>query len=690
MTSFPQLSFTGGEISPHIYARLDLSRYDNSVRKMRNFIAHEYGGTSNRPGTLFVGACHDHNYRSRLIPFSFNTEQSYVLEFSHNKMRIIRDGGLVTYPSGHALDGQIVEINNIYSAEELPLVKFTQSADIMTFCHPNHPVQELARTDHHEWTFTSVTFTPSLDAPSGLSATAYGGGTGTTYKYKITAVSENGEESNASQEVTCINLNNMNTSSAYYNAISWTAVTDAKKYNVYRYDDYAGYSFGFLSEVDGTSFNDNGATEPDTADAPPETRDPFSGTDNYPSCATYYKQRLCFGRSNTSPQTVWMTQTGNYKNMNVSSPTRDDDSIEYSIESNQVNDIRHIVPLKDLLVLTSGGEWSIFTDGQPVAPATISFSHESVNGSNHMPPLTINNSILYVDETSQRIRDLFYRFESDGYSGDDLTIFSHHLFEKQIMEEWAHQRAPYNIVWAIRDDGTLLGLTYNRNHNVWGWHRHDTINGQFESVCSITENGKNVLYLSVKRSINGQELRYIEKMANRFEHDLTDSIFMDSALSYNGTATSNILGLDHLEGESVSILADGNVHPRQTVLNGAISLNYDASKIHIGLPITAELQTLDVHNTQNLSIGSQRTAHQVSLSVKDTRGLWVGTNADHLIEYKQRSQSHGYDAVPAENDDITVIVPPDWTKKGRIYIQQRDPLPATILSIVPDISFADN
>lgn len=686
MPSIPQLSFTGGEISPHIYARLDLTRYDNSVRTMRNFFVHEYGGTSNRPGTIFISNCQDHNYRSRLIPFSFNTQQNYVLEFSQNKMRIIKDGGLVTYPTGHAQEGDIVEITTPYSATDLPLLKYTQSADIMTFCHPSYPVQELARSDHHDWTFTAITFSPDITTPSGLSVTAYGGGTGTNYKYKITAVSANGEESNATTEVTCINQANMNTGTASYNRLTWSAVSGAVKYNVYRYDDFAGYSFGFLSEVEGTTFNDNGAIEPDTGDAPPEFRAPFNGADKYPSCATYYKQRLCFGRSNSAPQTIWMTQTGNYKNMNISSPSRDDDSIEYSINSNQVNDIRHIVPLKDLLILTSGGEWSMFTNGQAVAPQTIQFTHESVNGSSDIPPLTINNSILYIDETNQKIRDLFYQFESDGYAGDDLTIFSHHLFEQHKLEEWTLQKSPYNIIWAVRNDGTLLGLTYNRNHNVWGWHRHDTTNGEFESVCAINENGKNVLYTTVKRSINGHIVRYIEKLSDRFEVSTSANIFVDSSLSYQGTATNSIFGLDHLEGEKVAILADGNVHPQQIVENGSITLQYEAETIHIGLPINAQIVTLDAHIDQNTSFGEQRTAHKVILSVKDTRGLWLGVDEHDLIEYKQRRQDDGYGSIPAENGDIEVTVPSNWKHKGRVVIEQRDPLPVTILSIKPDIS----
>lgn len=689
MPQHSQFSFTGGEISPHIYARIDLARYQNSVKTMRNFYVHEYGGASNRPGTCYIDDCADHDYQSRLIPFSFNTQQNYVLEFSENIMRIIKDGGLVVYPSGHASEGQIVQITAPYAAADLPLLKMAQSADIMTLCHPNYPVYELSRTDHHEWSFDAVSFVPSIDTPSSVSVTASGGGTGTTYKYKVTAVAENGEESLASSEVSCINTYVLDGSPSTYNTISWSAVTGASKYNIYRYDDYSGYVYGFLSSTEATSFQDNGPIAPDVADGPPESRNPFSGADTYPSCAAYYKQRLCFGRSNNYPQRVWMTQTGNYKNMNISRPGRADDSIDYNFDSNQVNDIRHIIPLKDLLILTSGGEWVMSTGGQAVAADTIDFIHESVNGSSHIPPLTIQNSVLYINETGKTIRDLFYRFEDDGYSGEDLTIFSRHLFEKNTLKEWTFQKTPYNIIWVIRDDGKLLGLTYNRSHQVWGWHHHDTQNGAFESLCSITENGESVLYVTVKRTINGSEKRYIEKFASRFESDITDLIFMDSALSYNGSATDSFSGLDHLEGESVSILADGNVHPPQTVTGGSITLQYEAEKVHIGLPITADLETLDLHSVNGAEFGEKRSSHKVTLSVKDTRGLWLGHSESDLFEYKQREQNHGYYAIPQMSDDIHIFTLPSWQNKGRIFIRQSDPLPATILAITPDINISE-
>lgn len=688
MTSYSQFSFTGGEISPHIYARIDLARYQNSLRTMRNFFVHEYGGASNRPGTLYIDDCYTHNFRSRLIPFSFNTQQNYVLEFSENKMRIIKDGGLVVYPSGHASAGQIAEITSPYTASDLPLLKFAQSADVMTLCHPSYPVYELTRSDHHDWSFSTVTFSPSITTPSGVSVTPSGGGVGTTYKYKVTAVAENGEESLASTEVSCINTYILDGSPSTYNTVSWSAVTGAVKYNLYRYDDYSGYVYGFLSSTETTSFQDNGPITPDVADGPPESRIPFIGSDTYPSCAAYYKQRLCFGRSNTYPQRVWMTQTGNYKNMNISRPGRADDSIEYNFDSNQVNDIRHIIPLRDLLILTSGGEWVMSTGGQAVSAENIDFVHESVNGTSHIPPLVIQNSVLYINETGQTIRDLFYRFEDDGYSGEDLTIFSRHLFEKHTLTDWTFQKTPYNIIWVVRDDGALLGLTYNRAHQVWGWHRHDTHNGEFESVCAITEQGKNVLYTTVKRIINGQEKRYIEKFAERFVSNIEDNIFMDSCLSYEGIATDSFTGLSHLEGEEVSILADGNVHPRQTVSSGAITLQYTAKKIHIGLPITADLETLDTHAINTAEFGKKRSSYKVTLSIKDTRGLWVGDNAENLVEYKQRSQDNGYDAIPVASDDIEMFTLPSWQSKGRIFIRQSDPLPATILAITPDINAA--
>ncbi len=689
MPQYPQLSFTGGELSPHIYARIDIARYDSGARRMRNFMVHEYGGVSNRAGTRFIGEVADTAHQSRLIPFAFNTQETYVLEFSHLVMRILHHGGFVTYPDGHAQEGEIVEITSPFSSADLALLKYAQSADILTLCHPSYAVHELSRTSHHEWAFASITFVPTAPTPTGLGLNAYGGGSGTTYKYIVTSVAENGEESLSPSPVTCTNRYDMNAGTSYYNTLSWNAMTGASKYNIYRYDDYDGYTYGFLSSTTGTSFKDNGSIEPDVTDAPPEARNPFSGSEYYPSCCAYYKQRLCFGRSNTNPQTLWMTQTANYRNMNVSSPRRADDAIEYTIAGNQVNEIRHIVPLRDLIILTSGGEWTMTTGGQGLAADTVDFVHESVNGSSHLLPLVINNSVLYVNPTGNKVRDLFYRFEDDGYSGDDLTIFSRHLFENRTITEWCFQKEPHRVVWAITNDGILLGLTYNREHQVWGWHRHDTENGAFESICAIQEDGHDSVYVTVRRTINDTETRYIEKMESRVFTDIKDAVFVDSCLSYDGEPTQTVSGLEHLEGQTVAILADGNVHARTIVEDGSISLNYPASVIHVGLPITAELETLDVHIPNYPSFGQRRNVHSVILYVKDTRGIWVGPNEHTLIEYKQRRQSHGYAPVALESGEIQVTVMPDWNSNGRLFIRQKDPLPVTILSAAPDISMGN-
>lgn len=687
MPQYPQLSFTGGELSPHVHARIDIARYDVGARRLRNFMVHEYGGVSNRPGTMFIGEARYHDHASRLIPFAFNTTQTYVLEFSHLKMRILKDGGFVAYPVGHPNAGDIVEITSPYASTDLGLVKFAQSADILTLCHPSYQVYELSRSDHHVWTFQAVTFTPSIATPASPAVTAYGSGSGTNYKYIVTAVAANGEESLATSPVSCVNRYDMNAGTSYYNQVSWSAVTGAVKYNVYRYDDYDGYTYGFISSVVGTQFNDNGSIDPDVTDAPPESRTPFNGANKYPSCCAYYKQRLCFGRSNTLPQTLWMTQTSNYRNMNVSSPRRADDAIEYTLAGNMVNDIRHIIPLRDLIILTSGGEWAMSSGSEGVAAETVSFTHESVNGSSHIQPLVINNSVLYASPGGKKVRDLFYRFEDDGYSGDDLTVFSRHLLENRSIVEWAFQREPFRIIWVVCDDGTLLGLTYNREQQVWGWHRHDTLGGAFESVCVIEEDGIDKVYVVVRRTIGETEKRYVEVMHSRQFDDVADAVFMDSALSYSGSAVATLSGLSHLEGHEVAVLADGNVHARCVVTDGEITLNYAAAKIHVGLPIVAELETLDVHFPSVPSFGQQRNVHMVTLYIKDTRGLWIGPDAAHLTEHKQRSQNQGYGAIPLQNGEIKLPITPDWNANGRIFICQKDPLPATILSAVPEVSY---
>jgi hypothetical protein len=213
----------------------------------------------------------------------------------------------------------------------------------------------------------------------------------------------------------------------------------------------------------------------------------YEATVNYPGSVTLYQQRLLFGRTDTNPQTIFGSQTGNFQNFNTSRPLQDDDAIEFTLYSNQVNEIQWMTALRTLLIGSSGAEWEMTSgsNGGALTPTSVNVISQGNRGSEPLQPITIGNSLLFVARGGNTIRDYGYNFDVDGYTGDELTVLASHLFEMSEVRAWAYQRLPYSVIWCVTNDGKLYGLTYDKNQQVVGWHRHETL-GAFESVASVS------------------------------------------------------------------------------------------------------------------------------------------------------------------------------------------------------------
>lgn len=762
-----QRSFTGGEITPALRSRADLTKYTSGLALCQNMFPRPQGGVYSRPGTKFIGELDDSSRRARLIPFSFNTDQTYILVFEHLKIRVIRDGGYVLAGGGPS----IYEIATPYTEDQLSRLGFTQSADVMTIVHPSHDVRDLSRTADDNWSLDVVDYSPTIDPPDWISsttanvsnitqanpavvtATAHGfstgdlvllesvtgmtevngntyqitvlgvdtfeldntnsnaftpyvsGGTATraeiasvgdgagdfdkTYTYVLTTVDENGVESIASAAAS---LTTKSLSTTAGNRLEWQAVAGADYYRIYKDPSNGTGIYGWIGNSETTQFDDYNIA-PITSDAPPEDRDPFSGVDNKPSTVNYYQQRQVFANTNNERQTVYTTQVGNFKSLRTSTPTRADDAVTFTISAREVNEIRHIVEIDAMVLLTSGGEWRM-TEGQDevLTPSTVGVRKQSNNGASWVPPVIVNDTVLYVQEKGARIRDLSYEFVNDRFRGNDLSIMAEHLFEDYEVEEMTYSDEPYGILWAVRSDGVLLGLTYQREHQVWAWHQHNT-NGTFESVASITEDGRDAVYIIVNRTINGGTKRYVERFEKRVVSDSADVFCVDSGLTYNGSAATVISGLDHLEGEDVAVVADGNVVKNLTVSSGSITLPRAAEKVTVGLAYTPAIETLDVDvGSVAESLKSKEISiAKVTLEVENSRGGWVGPKMDDnstgtMVEIKPRFDSDQYNPIALKTFKQEVIIDPQWNLGGGIRIEQRDPLPLAILAVVPEVS----
>jgi len=764
MPQFTQRSFTSGELAPALQSRADLGKYTSGLKLCENFLIRSQGGVYSRPGFRFVGELDDSTKKGRLIPFSFNTEQTYVLVFEDMKVRVIKDGGFVlktatitgvtqanpsvvtatahdfnngelvtvsdvtgmtelndnTYTvanvtantfelqgvdstaftayvsGGTSVSNAIFELATPYAEAELPRLSFTQSADVLTIVHPSHDPRNLNRLADDEWTLSIVNFGSTVTAPTISSLVVTGAGAGTyakKYEYVVTSVSSDGIESLASTS-SSITTNSLSTTAGV--RITWGAVAGTDYYRVYKDPSVNTGVYGWIGDSNGTTFDDFNIA-PITSDAPPENRQPFAGADNKPSAVTYYQQRQVFANTNNEPQATFTTQTNNPNSLRTSNPARDDDAVTFTIAARQVNEIRHLLPLDSLILLTSGGEW-IMTEGQDavLTPSTIGVRPQSYNGASRVPPVVINSTALYVQEKGARIRDLGYEFSSDKYTGNDLSLMSEHLFEGKQIEAMTFAAEPYSIVWCIRDDGVMLGLTYQREHQVWGWHQHTT-QGQFESITSVTEGGRDAIYVIVKRNINGNDVRYVERMEQREVTNSEDAFYVDSGLTYSGAAATTIAGLDHLEGETVKILTDGYTIPDQVVTSGQITLPRASEKVQVGLGYTPAIELLDIDTpsaTESLKARSVSVS-KVTIEVEKSRGGYVGPRTDfegvgEMLEIKPRFENDNYDSIKLRTFKQEILISALWSKSGGVRIEQRDPLPLAILSVIPQMDIGGN
>lgn len=239
---------------------------------------------------------------------------------------------------------------------------------------------------------------------------------------------------------------------------------------------------------------------------------PLTGT--YPGVTTYFQQRQWFAASTNAPETLWASKVGAYANFDRSQPTIDSDSLELTISSSQVNDIKALIAMPGGLVVLSGsGAWQISGGDQnnAVTPKTAVASAQAYNGCSDVPPIVINYDILYVQAKGSIVRDLAYNFFANIYTGTDISILSNHLFDPRRIVEWAWAEEPHKIIWCVRDDGILLSLTYLKDQEVFGWARHDTM-GRVKSVAAITEGQTDAVYFVVERVINGRTVKYVERV----------------------------------------------------------------------------------------------------------------------------------------------------------------------------------
>jgi hypothetical protein len=308
----------------------------------------------------------------------------------------------------------------------------------------------------------------------------------------------------------------------------------------------------------------------------------------------------------------------------------------------------------------------------------------------------VGDSILYAQRGADVVREFRYSLDSDGYVGVDLSILSEHILRHRHIVDWAWQQSPHSVLWCVLDNGTLAGLTLIREHEVVAWHRHET-NGFVEGVAVIPGRKGDELWavISRERQENGVPVRrrFVERLDAQFEgDDAVEAFFVDSGLSWEGEAVVILGGLEHLEGRTVHILADGWVHPSQKVENGRIVLERPASVVHVGLGFASDVAPMasEPVQAQGASLGMTRRVGRVRFRVYRTLGCKVGPDAAHLREVLFRDVRHPMgQALPLYSGDRTALIDSVVSTGGGILFRQDDPLPFSLLAVAHEMEVGE-
>lgn len=690
-------NFTGGEVTPTLSARYDLQKFGSFLQCCENFIPNLHGDIERRPGMRFIA---DLGGKSVLIPFQFNTEPE------NNYVLIFREGSITVASADGLLAG--VSIKNPYTLDDVYALSTAQAGDIVYLAHKNYALRKLTRSGtapDYAWALEEVTLNQSINAPAAPTvAFVRDNGDDTaplnyTLRYVVTAVDADGVESVASAVGAAAGKYPTDWVVGNHVNLSWAAVDGAEEYNIYR--ESAGY-YGFIGVSRGTSFQDQNF-EPDTATTPKEDWNPFEDGNN-PATVAFHQQRLVLGGTKDDPASFFMSRTGDYENFRKSRPLQDDDPVEYMLASGSIDEIRWMASFGDLLIGTSGAEYKATSSGAAITSSDVQISVQSYWGSSGLSPLIIGQSVMHCQRSGSHVRDLYYSWESDGYAGNDLSLLAPQLVESHHITQWAFQQSPGSNIWAVRDDGVLLCLTYMKEQNVYGWSRHVT-QGKVLSVAVISGSQEDVVMLVVEREMGGVKKYFLERLAGRFRDadGIGDAFYVDCGLtSRQETASDTVGGLGHLEGADVVALADGSPVEGLTVTDGAVTLPYAAKVVTVGLNYVSALSPLplETDTQQGATLGKRRAYGKCVLRLyRSVGGKYAATEPGDLFDVAGWKGRTAYDlpflpekygeACQPFSGNIEISLPSGQDADTSLWLMQDRPMPFRVVAIMADVDFGE-
>ncbi|CCQ72324.1 hypothetical protein [Magnetospira sp. QH-2] len=635
-------SFAAGEVSPRLLGRGDLRSFENGAKTLRNVFIFPTGGLTRRPGLRHVDSALG---KGRLVPFEFNTEQVYLLHFTDQTMTVFKDGAKVLD------DGSPLAVTMPWTEEQLAQINWTQSADTLLVVHPDVAPQKITRTSDEDWTITEWTYLDEEDDDKKYNRLQQ-----PFHKF-------------ADDEVTV-------TPSGTAKDSTVTVSASADVFTA----DHVGQRLRIANkELEITTFTSATVVSATVKEALVDTQankdweeQAFSINHGWPVSCCFHQDRLVIGGSRDLPNRLWMSKSADLFNFDLGEGL-DDESIEFAILSDQVNAIRAVFSGRHLQVFTSGAEWMV--TGYPLTPENVQLNRQTRIGSpvdRTVPPRDVDGATLFIPRGGPGVHEYLFTDVEQAYQSSDLAMLAHHIMGKTTDQDFDQQS---RILHFVQEDGGLVSLTLYRTQEVTAWSRQST-DGLFESVAVAGER----TYVAVNR--NG--IRTIEYF--------DDTLSLDGALTgADTTPKTTWTGLDHLEGRDVKVVADGAPRDSVTVSNGAITLDYAASEVEVGLPYTHIVEPLPPSLAVAGSGGQGGRVRLISATfrLQDTLSLRLDVGRGLVEVPFQRFGAAAFDTAwePFTGDKtIRAFGWKDGDTESLWRIESDAPLPFTLLSVVAEMA----
>jgi hypothetical protein len=697
-------NFTSGELSPRLAGRVDVSKYFNGCQSLENFLVQPHGGVTRRSGMRFVAEAARHAGPSLLAPYEDAAGAGWVLEFAQSDtgagvLRFFSGGGRVL-----AADGAPLELATPYLAQHLDGLRFVQDRYSLILTHEAFAPRKLSRTADGGFELTTLTL---VDQPESWAEgnwpalcclhedrlvfaatpddpfTLWFSRTGEHLDFRL-ATREVPLDDWDDFEITDTNGDSLSdgkpgdtilllAGDSFLKNTAVSGVMGDGTLCYYRYTGSRSIAAGLSSSLRMTL-----AATPSTTAEIESVRD---------------------AAGNLRTDCWEMFAIGDRISADPGDDALDDDAVEITLSAPRGGRICFLAPRDKLWVGSTSGEWTVSGSSvnTPVTPGGVKANREGTSGAALVAPCQAGASLLYVQRSGKKVREMAYRLASDSYTSQDLTLLSAHLGEPGVTQ-LALVQEPDPMLFCVRADGVLLAMTYLPEQDVCAFSRIVT-DGAVEAACAVFNAAacRDELWLVVRRSVvlNGETLtrRFIETLEPVFAETATDTtgaFFVDAGLSYSGAPVRALSGLGHLAGRVVQILADGAVLPEQTVApDGGIHLDTPASTVHVGLGFTSVLKPMRLEYSGQRGSAQTRTKRitEVGLRLYRTLGGKVGPDLSRLEPLLYRTSADAMDGPPALfTGDKSVRFPQGWSPDGVLTLAQDQPLPMTVLLIAPTLA----